>query len=76
MNPEEHEEHEERNGFLATAPRRPARTSSMPTLTCQEWAAFQVLRRRYREGQDLWDAREPAYLRFLRWLRNAGRIES
>lgn len=42
----------------------------------QEWLALQALRRQYSEGQDLWDVRELAHLRFCRWLREAGRLES
>lgn len=70
MNPEE------QDGLLATTAQRLPAPSSLPALTSQEWVALLVLRRRYREGQDLWDARELAHLRFLRWLHNAGRVES
>ena len=67
--------HEERGEATATTTETPAvGLSSM--FTCQEWIAFLLLRRRYRVGQDLWDARELAHLRFLRWLHTAGRMES
>lgn len=66
---------EKHDGVLALAA-APSAPSSLSTLTCHEPAAFQVLWRRYREGQDLRDARELAHLRFLRWVRNAGRLES
>lgn len=56
------------------APPRPA-ADGMSTFACQEWMALLQLRRRYRDGHDSWNARELAYLRFLRWLRNSGRIE-
>jgi hypothetical protein len=49
--------------------------SSLSTLNCQEWVALLMLRRRYRDGQDLWSDRELAHLRFIRWLRRTGRIE-
>lgn len=48
----------------------------MSTFTCHEWVALLQLRRRYGDGQDEWTARELEYLRFLRWLRNTGRVES
>lgn len=50
--------------------------SAMSRFTCQEWIAFLLLRHRYREGQDWWNARELAHLQFLRWLHETGRIES
>lgn len=43
--------------------------------TCQEWVALLQLRRRYQDGQDLWNTRELAHLRFNRWLWQSGRIE-
>lgn len=55
---------------------REAVSNAMSRFTCQEWIAFLVLRRRYREGQDWWNARELAHLHFLRWLRETGRLES
>lgn len=51
-------------------------SSEMSTFTCREWIALLLLRRRYGEGQDLWDAHELAHLHFLRWLRTTGRLDS
>ena len=63
------------SGNMSTTTRTTA-ADAMSTFTCREWSAFLMLRRRYREGQDLWDARELEHLRFLRWLRQMGRLES
>jgi hypothetical protein len=38
--------------------------------------AWQALRNRYREDQDLFTARELAHLRFLRWLVRTGRLDA
>jgi hypothetical protein len=53
----------------------PSIPSPLSTLNCQEWVALLMLRRRYRDGQDLLSDRELAHLRFIRWLRKTGRIE-
>lgn len=53
-----------------------ATANPMSTFTSREWIALLQLRRRYGEGQDLWDAHELAHLHFLRWLRMAGRLDS
>lgn len=50
--------------------------STTATFTHREWDVLQRLRHRYHDGQDLWDVRELAHLRFYRWLRATGRIES
>ncbi len=52
------------------------RADSADTFTTQERVALLSLRRQYREGHDLWNARELAQLRFCRWLRRQGRLES
>lgn len=56
----------------AVTPERPA----LSTLTASQWLALLMLRRRYQVGQDLWSGHELAALRFLRWLRDAGRLTS
>ncbi|MFI5271723.1 MAG: hypothetical protein ACHQ4H_01650 [Ktedonobacterales bacterium] len=60
---------------LATIAPAPATGSSF-AFTPQQWVNFLLLRCRYRENQDLWNAGELAHLRFLRWLRTEGRLES
>lgn len=45
------------------------------SFTCREWVTFLQLRRRYQAGHDLWDARELAHLRFLRWRHENGLID-
>lgn len=66
-------EHREQLREKTTQP--PTIRSSLSTFDCQEWVALLMLRRRYRDGQDLWSDRELAHLRFIRWLRRTGRIE-
>lgn len=65
---------EEQNESLVTTHISPVAATS--TFTHHEWDVLQLLRRRYHDDQDLWNARELAHLRFYRWLREAGRIES
>jgi hypothetical protein len=62
----------ERNAIGA----RSSADDELALFTCQEWTTLLRLRRRYHDGQDLWDERELARLGFLRWLRQTGRIES
>jgi hypothetical protein len=38
------------------------------------YGAFLRLRARYQQGADLWDERELAHLRFVRWLVQTGRL--
>jgi hypothetical protein len=65
---------DQRDEQIATTTRPPA--EGTPYLfTCEEWVALLLLRRRYRYGQDLWDASELARLSFLRWLYVTGRSE-
>lgn len=45
------------------------------TFTRQEWWALRSLRVRYLQGRDVFSARELEHLRFLRWLRNTGRLD-
>jgi hypothetical protein len=48
-------------------------TTSRATLfTPTEWQALDTLRQRYRQDHDLFNDRERARLRFLRWLYQAG----
>lgn len=68
--------HDDTPGDMTTMATRSPTADAMSTFTCREWSAFLLLRRRYREGQDLWTARELEYLRFFRWLRQMGRLES
>lgn len=44
------------------------------TYTPEQWSALQRLRVRYQQSADLWDERELAHLRFLRWLVQTGRL--
>lgn len=48
--------------------------SSYPTYTPEVYGAFLRLRARYQQGADLWDERELAHLRFVRWLVQTGRL--
>ena len=43
-------------------------------VTPEQMRAWQALRIRYRENQDLFTSREQAHLRFLRWLVRTGRL--
>lgn len=68
--------HEGMQGKMRTAATpRPAADGKF-AFTCQEWMALLQLRRHYRDGHDQWNARELAYLRFLRWLHTTHRLES
>jgi hypothetical protein len=40
----------------------------------REWESLRALRHQYQEDHDLFSARERARLRFIRWLRETGRI--
>lgn len=70
------EAHTGRRAATIASPAMPASISLLATLTLPQWTAMLAMRRSYQEGQDLWTARELAQLRFLRWLRNAGQMES
>lgn len=61
---------------LATDSPEPSSVAWLATLTLPQWTAMLAMRRQYRESHDLWNAHELAHLRFLRWLRDAGRLES
>lgn len=41
-----------------------------------EMAAFERLRTRYQEAQDTWSEHELGHLRFLKWLRQSGQLDS
>lgn len=61
---------------MTSLPGETPTAEAMSTFTFREWVTLLQLRRRYRDGQDLWDARELEGLRFIRWLRNTGRMQS
>jgi hypothetical protein len=42
--------------------------------TAREWEAFLALRTCYQQSHDLLSERELTHLRFIRWLRQTGRI--
>ena len=50
--------------------------ASQAGFTHQELAHLEVLRRRYQQDQDLFSEAELARLRFLRWMRETGRLAS
>jgi|GEM_PF-1551754 hypothetical protein len=66
---------EERDKSFATI-QAPLSEVSMSAFTCRQWVTLLALRRRYRAGNDLWSARELAYLRFLRWRRTTGHLDA
>ncbi len=45
------------------------------TVTQAQWHNLLALREQYRQGRDFFSAREHAYLRFMRWLYQTGRLE-
>lgn len=49
-------------------------TNPMARFTRREWEALRTLRLRYQEDHDHFSSRERARLRFVRWLRETGRI--
>ena len=50
------------------------RGPTQEVVTATQRHAWLMLRRRYQEHQDLFTARELAYLRFLRWLVRSERL--
>jgi hypothetical protein len=56
---------------MTTPTRSPAPTTP---LTRAEWHTLRVLRARYQQDRDLLSERERAYVRFLRWLYETGRL--
>jgi hypothetical protein len=50
------------------------RASTEEAVSSELTRAWQGLRNRYREDQDLFSARELAHLCFLRWLVRTGRL--
>ena len=55
---------------------KPRRAPTEEACTTEQARAWQALRIRYREDQDLFTARELAHLRFLRWLVRTGRLRA
>ena len=53
---------------------RPGSTNPMAHFTPHERDALRALRLQYQQDHDQFSARERARLRFLRWLRETGRI--
>jgi hypothetical protein len=49
-------------------------SASASPFSTTEWSILRELRDRYQQHQDLFSAREIAYLRFQRWLYQTGRI--
>jgi hypothetical protein len=52
----------------------PAGEPASGTFSAPEWRALAALHARFQEGHDLFSERELAHLRFLRWLREEGRL--
>jgi len=52
----------------------PSVAPAAPAFTQAERASLRRLRARYRAGRDLFDAKELARLRFIRWLYQTGRL--
>jgi hypothetical protein len=55
-------------------PPQPATIIPATTFTLPQWEDLLALRKRYWRERDLFDARERAHLRFLRWLYRTGRL--
>ncbi len=53
---------------------QPRRAPTEEAVTAEQTRAWQALRIRYRENQDLFTSRELAHLRFVRWLVRTGRL--
>lgn len=54
----------------------PRHQPPQPLFTAEEYRALNALRIRYLDDHDLFTQSERAHLGFLRWLREAGRLES
>lgn len=54
--------------------RRPSAARFMARFTPAEWEALSTLRERYQQDHDHFNTRERARLRFIRWLRQTGRM--
>ena len=52
----------------------PSTAPAAPAFTRTERATLRTLRARYRAGRDLFDSKELARLRFVRWLYQTGRL--
>jgi hypothetical protein len=65
---------ETRSEMSAATLHGPVENATLP-FTCQQWLTLLQLRHRYQQSQDLWNDRELAHLRFLRWLCQTGRLE-
>ena len=65
---------ETRSEMSAATAHGPVENAVFP-FTCQQWLTLLQLRRRYQQSQDLWNDRELAHLRFLRWLCQNSRLE-
>jgi hypothetical protein len=48
----------------------------LPTFTHLEWCALRAFRARHQQDAGPFGDREPAHLRFLRWLSWAGQLAS
>ena len=51
-----------------------AATVPLTVFGAREWRTLCALRMRYRQDRDLFNDRELAHLRFLRWLSQTGRL--
>jgi hypothetical protein len=61
-------------GHEVIAAQTPGDASSL-SFSAKEWCALLLLRRRYQQSHDEFSDAELAHLRFLRWLRQAGKLE-